>query len=118
MNRNSYMAMNTGYIMLGVLILALLSVIAYLVWSQPKAQPVVIVEKELPRWMPWSYGWAQNPGTFFISRPFPQFYPTPHHAGSHPAISTGPHRPPLPMPQTPVPPHPPSPPQQPQPTTK
>lgn len=100
------MALNTGYTLLGVLILVLLGVIAYLVWSQPKTQPVVIVEKEIPNWMPWSYGWAQNPGSFFISRPFPQFYPTTHHAGRHEAISTDPYRPPLPMPQTPVPPQP------------
>lgn len=92
--------------MLGVLVVILLAVIAYLMWSKPAAQPVVVVEKETPTWIPWNWGWAQNPGTFFVSRPVPHFYPRPHHYGSHPAISTGPHRPPLPMPQTPVPPRP------------
>ena len=98
--------MNTRYIMLGMLILALLGVIAYLVWSKPTIQPVVVVEKETPRWLPWSYGWAQNPGTFFVSRPIPHFYPMPHHDGSHTAITSDPHKPHPPMPQTPVPPQP------------
>lgn len=92
--------------MLGVLVVLLLAVIAYLIWGRPAAQPVVIMEKEIPTWIPWSYGWAQNPGTLFVSRPVPYFYPRPHHDGTHPAISMGPHRPPLPMPQTPVPPRP------------
>ena len=97
--------MNPGYTLLGVLVVILLAVIAYLMWTKPVAQPVV-VEKEAPTWIPWNWGWAQNPGTIFVSRPVPHFYPRTHHFGSHPAISTGPHRPPLPMPQTPVPPSP------------
>ncbi len=94
--------MKAGYVFLGTLVLILAAIIGYLVMTQPAAQPVVVVEKETPTWIPWSWGWAQNPGTIFVSRPVPDFYRRPHHYGSHPAISTGPHRPPLPMPQTPV----------------
>ena len=99
--------MKAGYVFLGTLVLILTAIIGYMVMAQPAAQPVVVVEKEVqPTWLPWNWGWAQNPGTIFVSRPVPQFYPRTHHYGSHPAISTGPHRPPLPMPQTPAPPRP------------
>jgi hypothetical protein len=99
--------MKAGYVFLGTLVLILAAIIGYMVMTQPAAQPVVVVEKEVqPTWLPWNWGWAQNPGTIFVSRPVPQFYPQIHHYGSHPAISTGPHRPSLPMPQTPMPPRP------------
>ena len=84
--------------------LILVAIIGYLV-AQPTAQPVLVIEKVMETtWIPWNMGWAQNPGTLFVSRPVPQFYPQSHHYGSHPAITIGPHRPPLPMPQTPAPP--------------
>jgi hypothetical protein len=100
--------MKTGYIFLGTLVVIMSSIIGYMIVSQSAAQPVLqVVEKVTqPTWIPWNWGWAQNPGTIFVSRPVPQFYTQPHHYGSHPAITTGHHRPPLPMPQTPVPPHP------------
>jgi hypothetical protein len=97
--------MNGGYVFLGTIVIILSAILGYMVMTKPAAQSVVVVEKETPTWIPWSWGWAQNPGTVFVSRPVPDFYRSPHHYGSHPAISTGPHRPPLPMPQTPVPPH-------------
>jgi hypothetical protein len=94
--------MKDGYIVLGALVFILAIVVVYLIMSKPTEQPIVIVENESPTWIPWTWGRAQNPGTTFISRPVPHFYPRPHHFGSHPAISTGPHRPSLPMPQTPA----------------
>lgn len=98
--------MNPGYMIMGTVIAILLIIIAFLFYKKPSTQPVVVVdEKETPTWIPWSWGWAQNPGTLSIHRPVPYFYPMMHHAGSHPAITQGHHRPPLAMPQTPVPPH-------------
>ena len=96
--------MNNGYIFLGTLVFIVAAIIGYTVMT-PTVQTVMVIEKEIqPTWIDWKWGWAQNPGTAFVSRPVPQFYPQTHHYGSHPAISTGPHRPLLPMPQTPVPP--------------
>jgi hypothetical protein len=98
--------MNPGYIVISLILISLLGIIAYLLWNKPVSQPVIVVEKETPTWIPWSWGWAKNPGTLSISRPIPYFYEFPHHTGSHPAISIGHRRPSLPMPQTPVPPSP------------
>jgi hypothetical protein len=98
--------MNPGYIFMGTIIILLVGIITYLLLNKPKLQQVMVIEKETPKWIPWSYGWAQNPGTLVIHRPVPHFYPLAHHAGSHPAISTGFHHPKLPMIQTPVPPAP------------
>lgn len=89
---------------MSIIIVSLVGILFYLLRNKPKHHTHVVIEKETPTWIPWSYGWAQNPGTLHIHRPVPHFYPMSHHAASHPAISVGFHRPELPMIQTPVPP--------------
>lgn len=98
--------MNPGYILMSIIIVLFVGILFYLLKNKPKQQTLVVIDKETPTWIPWSYGWAQNPGTLHIHRPVPHFYPMSHHAASHPAISVGFHRPELPMIQTPVPPAP------------